>query len=111
MPGQAKRGEYLSWLAYRPGVMEPALLCKRLEVKHVFGMMGWAPAEEVEAKLNEHLSTRKYMLGDDFSAADILIGGGIHFMIMAKMLGESSTFMDYTARITARPAFAKAMKT
>jgi glutathione S-transferase len=41
--GEPKRGEYLTWLAYRPGVMEPAILSRRFEIKHVFGAMGWDP--------------------------------------------------------------------
>jgi len=105
--GDPGRGEYLSWLAYRPGVMEPALLCRRFEIKHVYGAMGWAPAEEVEEVLNAHLANRTYFLGDLFSALDILIGGGLNFMMMAKMIAETPVLKAYTARITDRPAFRK----
>ena len=45
--GDPKRGEYLSWLAYRPGVLEPAMMMRRLNVKHIPGAMGWAEAGEV----------------------------------------------------------------
>jgi glutathione S-transferase len=107
--GDPKRGEYLSWLAYRPGVMEPALISKRFEIKHVFGAMGWAPAAEVEEVLNAHLAARKYFLGDEFSALDIMLGGGINFMMMSKMVAETPTLKDYAARITDRPAFRKMM--
>jgi glutathione S-transferase len=107
--GEAHRDEYLSWLAYRPGVMEPALISRRLGHQHMQGMMGWASAEEVEEILNAHLASRKYFLGDAFSALDILIGGGIHFMIAANMMTPTEVFKEYTARITARPAFAKMM--
>lgn len=107
--GEPTRGEYLSWLAYRPGVMEPALLCRRFEVKHVYGAMGWAPADEVEEVLNAHLDGRTYFLGDRFSAVDILIGGGLNFMMTAKMVAETPVLKAYTARITDRPAFRKMM--
>jgi glutathione S-transferase len=107
--GEPGRADYLSWLAYRPGVMEPALLCRRFGVAHVQGAMGWAPADEVEEVLNAHLAGRDYFLGKEFSALDILIGGGIHFMIMAGMMTETSVLKAYTARITNRPAFAKMM--
>jgi glutathione S-transferase len=40
--GDPNRGEYLSWLAYRPGVIKPAMMMRRLSVKHVQGGMGWA---------------------------------------------------------------------
>jgi glutathione S-transferase len=108
--GEPKRGEYLSWLAYRPGVMEPALISRRFDVKHVYGAMGWAPADEVEETLNQHLAARKYLLGDEFSAADILIGGGIHFMIMAKMFKETPVMKAYAERVVDRPAYRKMME-
>jgi glutathione S-transferase len=107
--GEPKRGEYLSWLAYRPGVMEPAFISRRFEVRHVYGAMGWAPADEVEEVLNAHLSSRDYFLGHEFSALDVLLGGGINFMMMAKLVGETPVFKSYTARITARPAFRRMM--
>jgi len=109
LPGEPTRGEYLSWLAYRPGVLEPALICRRFGVQHVFGAMGWAPADEVEEVLNAHLADRDYFLGTAFSAVDILVGGGLKFMMMAKMISETPTLQAYTARITDRPAFRKVM--
>jgi glutathione S-transferase len=108
--GEPKRGEYLSWLAYRPGVMEPAILSRRFEIKHVYGAMGWAPAEEVEEVLNKHLGQRQYFLGDEFSALDILPGGGLHFLMMAKMIKETPVLKAYSARITDRPAYRKMME-
>lgn len=103
--GDANRGELLSWLAYRPGVMEPAFLERRLGIKHVYGAMGWATPDEVEATLNQHLSRNKYMLGDAFSTADIMVGGGINFMMQFKMMSETPTLKEYCSRIVSRPAF------
>ncbi len=105
--GEARRGEYLSWLAYRPGVMEPAILCRRFDVKHVYGAMGWAPADEVEEVLNQQLKSRSYFLGDAFSAVDVLLGGSINFLMTAKMIKETTLLKAYAARITERAAFRK----
>jgi glutathione S-transferase len=105
--GDAKRGEFLSWLAYRSGVMEPAFLERRLGISHVYGPMGWAPPDEVETLLNQHLSQNRYFLGAEFSAADIMVGGGINFMIMFKMMSETPVLKDYCQRIASRPAFLK----
>ena len=107
--GEPNRGEYLSWLAYRPGVMEPALISRRFEIKHVFGAMGWAPADEVEEVLNRHMASRQYFLGDTFSALDILLGGGLHFMMMAKMIKATPVLTAYSARIIDRPGYRKMM--
>lgn len=108
--GDPKRGEYLSWLAYRSGVLEPAFMERRFNIKHVYGPMGWAPPEEVEDVLNAHMKGRKYFLGDEFSALDVVIGGGINFMLMFKMMNETPLMKEYCSRITARPAFQKMMQ-
>ncbi len=71
--------------------------------------MGWGTPEEVEQVINDHLSKNKYFLGDEFSAADIMVGGGVYFMTQFKMMAETEVTKEYVARITARPAFAKMM--
>jgi len=108
--GDALRGEYLSWLAYRPGVLEPAMIMRRLNVKHIAGTMGWAEAGEVEETLNATLTGRQYLLGDQFCAADITLGGAINFMIAFKLMSETPVLKDYLARITGRPAFKRSME-
>jgi glutathione S-transferase len=108
--GDPDRGEYLSWLAYRPGVIEPSLMMRRLNVAHVPGAMGWAPAEEVEAFLNQTLESREYLVGGRFSAADIITGGAIYYLTMFKVMNETPVLKAYTDRITARPAFKRAME-
>ena len=109
LPGDPKRGDYLSWLFYRPGVMEPAFMERRFNIPHVYGAMGWGTPEEVEQVINDHLAKNKYFLGDEFSAADIMVGGSVHFMLLFKMMNETPVVKDYCDRITARPAFAKMM--
>ena len=110
LAGEPKRGDYLSWLFYRPGVMEPAFMERRFNIPHVYGAMGWGTPEEVEQVINDHLSKNKYFLGDEFSAADIMVGGGVFFMTQFKMMAETPVTKEYCARITARPGFAKMMQ-
>ena len=69
------------------------------------------PRVVVEEVLNAHLATRKYMLGDEFTAVDILIGGGIYFMLMAKMFKETPVMKAYSERVIDRPAYRKMMET
>jgi len=70
----------------------------------------WASADEVEDVHDRHLASRSYFLGDEFSAADVLVGGGINFLMMAKVLNETPTLKAYAARITDRPAFRRMME-
>lgn len=108
--GDPRRGEFVSWLFYRAGVLEPAFTERSLGIAHIYGSMGWAPPEEVEALLDKHVAENEYFLGDEFSAADVMVGGGINYMVMFKMMQETPAIKDYCARITARPAFQRSME-
>ena len=108
--GDPQRGEYLSWLAYRSGVIEPAMMMRRLKVPHVHGAMGWGPAEEVETVMHETLSQRPYLLGDSFSAADIVTGGALNYLMLFKLMDGTDVLKAYVQRLTDRPAFKRAME-
>jgi len=104
--GEADRGTYLSWLAYYTGVIEPSLTAKFLKVQHVYGMFGWAPFDDVITWLTHSLE-RPYLLGDRFSAADIVIGGSLPLLMGRGIVPESDVFKSYVQRITARPAYGR----
>jgi glutathione S-transferase len=104
--GEADRGTYLSWLAYYTGVIEPSLTAKLLKVQHVYGMFGWAPFDDVITWLTHSLE-RPYLLGDRFSAADIVIGGSLPLLMGRGIVPESDVFKSYVQRITARPAYGR----
>jgi glutathione S-transferase len=102
------RGPYLSWLAYSTGVLEPALLEKALTLPHRAGTFGWGPPAEVEGVLADRLTASPHLLGERFSAADIVVGGSIAFLLQAKLWPATPVFSDYAARLAARPAYKSA---
>jgi glutathione S-transferase len=102
--GDKLRGPYLSWLAYSTGVLEPALLEKVLNVPHRVSTFGWGPPAEVEALLEDTLSAGPYLLGDRFSAADVVLGGSIAFLLQMKVWPATPLFTAYAERLAARPA-------
>jgi glutathione S-transferase len=106
--GQPERAAYVTWLSYYSGVFEPSLTAKFLKLQHIYGTFGWGPFEEVLAYLNRALETHPYFLGERFSAVDIVFGGGLPLLIGGGMVPETPTLKAYIARITARPAFARA---
>lgn len=105
--GDPDRGAYLTWLSYYTGVVEPSLTAKFLNIQHIYGTFGWAPFDDVVAWLTRALSGKPYLLGERFSAADVLVGGSLSFL-MGRIVPESDTFKSYVTRITARPAHARA---
>jgi len=106
--GDNDRGTYLSWLAYYGGVFEPSLTAKFLKIQHIYGTFGWGPFEEVLEHLGRTLSAKPYLLGEKFSAADMIYGGSMTMLISRGMVPDTEVFRDYAARVVARPSFARA---
>ena len=106
--GDNDRGAYLSWLAYYSGVFEPSLTAKFLKIQHIYGTFGWGPFDEVLEHLGKTLSAGPYLLGETFSAADIVFGGSMPMLISRGMVPDTPVFKAYGDRITSRPACARA---
>jgi glutathione S-transferase len=53
------------------------------------------------------LAQGPYMLGETFSAADILWGNGLRLGMLFKVVPELPAIVEYTKRICSRPSFAK----
>lgn len=72
--GHANRGPYLSWLAYYTGVMGPAFTSAVFEFNADSSTVAWVPVPAVMEHVNDTLAKGPYLLGQSFSAADILVG-------------------------------------
>jgi len=55
----------------------------------------------------DRLWNSPYLLGDVFSAVDLLWGMALQWGTMFKMIPEMTTIADYVERVTARPSVAK----
>ena len=106
--GERDRGAYLSWLCYYTGVLEPAFMSKFMNVEVPRGTAGWVPVEEAMATVLSALSPGPYLLGDRFSAADVLYGTTFALFGQNPIMPKSAVIDDYVARMVARPAYARA---
>ena len=106
--GDPLRGPYLTWLAYTTGVFEPALTAKFANMGHKYGAFGWGPFDEVIAHIGNIVSKNQFLLGNKFSAADVVLGGSMPFLITTKLLPDTEPFNSYVGRITARLAYSAA---
>jgi len=109
LAGDAQRGAYLSWLAYYSGVLEPAFVSKFMNVEVPRGTAGWVPVEEAMTAVIARLSPGPYLLGEKFSALDVLYGTTFAMFGQSALLPKSPLIEDYARRVTARPAFARAL--
>ena len=109
--GDPRRAKYLYWLFFSPGCIEPAIvqLATKIEMNPVAA--GWGEAQRVFDVLDAALSKAPWLLGDTFSAADVMIGSGLNFAVRQfKMVPPRPSFDCYIDRCTARPAFQRAEK-
>jgi glutathione S-transferase len=106
--GEPTRGAFVTWLAYYAGVMEPAFVTKALGFATTGGPTGWAPTDEVLAYLRDTLARGPYLLGDAFSAADVLFGSTFALFKGSPLIPEDAVFDAYIERCAARPAYQRA---
>lgn len=104
-----RRGAYLFWMTYSPGVMEPALAEKFAGTATNRYSAGWGDFELMVETLEKALAQGPWLLGDAFSAADVMVGSSLHFMRMFKVLQDSPALVGYVERCTARQAWQAAM--
>ena len=103
--GEAGRGEYLSWLCYYASVLEPAFMSKFMNIEVPRGTAAWVAVEEVIPAVIKRLNAGPYILGDRFSAADILYGTTFAMFGESPMLPKSPVIEDYAKRVVSRPAY------
>jgi glutathione S-transferase len=106
--GEPERGAYLSWLCYYTGVLEPAFMSRFMKMDVPRGTAGWVPVEEAMAVVIQLLSQRPYLLGEHFSAADVLYGTTFAMFGQSPLMPKSAVINAYVQRVVSRPAFARA---
>jgi glutathione S-transferase len=107
--GDALRGPYLRWLFYYGSSFEPALVDRAL--KRDPAPPSTSPYGDYETMLKtlaDQLAPGPYLLGERFTAADVLWGTALRWTTMFKLVPETAAITAYIARVTARPAATRA---
>jgi len=109
--GDPLRGPYLRWLFYYGSSFEPALIDKSL--KRAPAPASTSPYGDYDTMLKtltDQLAGGPFLLGERFTAADVLWGTALRWTTMFKLVPESPVLAGYIGRVTSRPAFARAGK-
>jgi glutathione S-transferase len=108
--GTPRRGIYLKWLFFGPSCIEPAVIDRASPRKEEprRGMLGYGDFDTVMNVVAKAVEKGPWLLGEQFTAADVVVGANIRFGTMFKMIPERPEFTAYAARIAARPAAQRA---
>jgi glutathione S-transferase len=107
--GDRLRGPYLRWLVFYGSCFEPAVTDKSMQ-------RGSAPPstspygdyDTMLKTLTDQLERGPYLLGDTFSAADVLWGTALNWTTVFKLVPELPVIRAYIDRVLARPAMQRA---
>jgi glutathione S-transferase len=108
--GDRSRGKYLTLLAYWAGPMNS------ISWAHMSGWdkdkpTGFGTFEDMEAFMVKTITEADpWILGKQFTSADVLFGGAVDFFSMVDLLPKRKVYEDYAARLNARPAKQRAMQ-
>ncbi|MBI3783230.1 MAG: glutathione S-transferase family protein [Deltaproteobacteria bacterium] len=114
--GTPARAAYYQWMVYSMATLEPPII-------QIFMNTVMLPEEQRSAKaveeakksfttiaavLEQALAGRSFLLGDQFSAADVMVGSTLGWAQFMGVLEGHPTLQAYVARLSERPAFQRA---
>ena len=70
--------------------------------------LGYGDYDTVLDVLSEAVRGGPYLMGEQFTAADVVIGSDLRFGMMFKLLPERGEFTAYSGRLAQRPALQRA---
>ena len=107
--GEPLRGPYLRWIAFYGSCFEPALIDK--SQKHEPTSKSLSPYTDYDTMLKtltDQLGKGSYLLGEGFSAADVLWGTALSWTVKFGLVPEVPVIRAYIDRVNARPAVLRA---
>ncbi len=106
--GDALRGPYLRWIAFYGSCFEPALIDR--SQKRAPAPASTSPYGDFDTMLKtltDQLAKGPWLLGEKFTAADVLWGTALGWITRFGLVPETPVIRAYIDRVNARPAFAR----
>lgn len=103
-----ERAAYLQWIVFAGSVIEPAFGEKFFQWKVPKSSVAWGSFDDMIQAVTAGLGGRAWLVGDGFSAADIVVGATLAFGVKFGIISPDSVIGQYVQRLAARPAFQRA---
>lgn len=104
-----ERGAYLRWMFFYGSCFEPACTDIFMKRDSPASTVGWGNPEDVLNTLSAGLRPGPWLLGERFSAADVMFGSGLAYMLGFKVIPERPEYAAYVERLQSRPAHKAAL--
>lgn len=107
--GDPLRGPYLRWLVFYGSSFEPAVIDKSQQRDPApMASSPYGDYDTMLATLTGQLGRGPYLLGERFTAADVLWGVALAWTTAFKLVPLLPPIQSYVERVNARPAVARA---
>jgi len=108
--GDPRRGPYLKWLFFSPSCAEPAMMDRMFPRKDAAprAALGYGDYDTTFEVLADAVREGPWILGRQFTAADVVIGSLLRWGMMFKGVPERPEFVAYAGRCAERPAAKRA---
>jgi glutathione S-transferase len=107
---EPKRPDYLKWMFFAAGVMEPAFGEKFFKWDLPPRRVAWGSFADMEATVTAGIAAgTPWLVGDQFSGADVFVASNLHWGLLSDLFPKEGVIADYVARCAARPALKRAL--
>lgn len=107
--GDPLRGPYLRWIVFYSSCFEPAIVDRAQKRDPApRGMSPYGDFDSTFEAVVEQLSQGDFILGDKFSAADVLWGTALGWISKFQLIPTLPVIQQYIDRVNSRPSFARA---
>jgi glutathione S-transferase len=110
-PADRMRAPYYRWLFFTSGPVEAAISNKALGFvvpPERERMIGYGRIEHVMSAIEQAVSGSDFLIGDNFTAADLYVGSALGFGMMFGTIEKRPAFERYWQRVSSRPAYQRA---
>lgn len=103
-----ERATYLRWMFFAGSVMEPAFGEHFFKWEVPSSSVAWGSFADMKSTLITGLEAGPFLLGEQFTAADVVVGAAARFGVMFGVFDKDGPIAAYVDRVMARPAFERA---
>jgi glutathione S-transferase len=106
-----RRPDFLRWLFFAAGVMEPAFCEKFFKWEVPAHRVAWGSFASMEKTVVDGIAAGSpWLTGEQFTAADVLVGSNLHFGMLSNLFPGDGPIADFVARCAERPALKRALR-